>query len=187
MHATTNRLAVFILYQRGTILSCLRLSIPFQCHYDASFDSTVPLINELEKYHVESPVRLGTSTGKERWIHRGSEHRTEARTYKGSVSGQTGRNEAARVLFVRLSTPFLPPFKPFPLSPPTSRTAPFCEPRIAPFITSSSPTPAPSAAPPYTVHLPWPYNNARVYTVCPYPPAYIFASYNIDYFGRISG
>lgn len=32
---------------------------------------------------------------------------------KGSVSGQTGRNEAARVLFVRLSTPFLPPFKPF--------------------------------------------------------------------------
>lgn len=32
-----------------------------------------------------------------------------------------------------------------------------------------------------------PCNNARVYTVCPHPPAYIFASYNIDYFGRISG
>lgn len=128
-------------------------------------------------------------------IHGGSgEHRTEACAYKGSVSGQTGRNEAARVLFVRLSTPFLPTFKPLPPSPPSRQPR---EPLrsaipVAPFSTpSSSPTlpwlQTPSAAPPYTIHLPRPYNNARVYTVCPYPPAYIFASYNIDYFGRISG
>lgn len=46
-----------------------------------------------------------------------AERRTEARAYKGSVSGQTGRNEAARVLFVRLSTPFLPPVHPRGLEP----------------------------------------------------------------------
>jgi hypothetical protein len=168
----------------------------------------VPLINELEKYRVESPVRLGASargSGAGPSRRGGVERRTEARAHKGSVSGQTGRNEAARVLFVRLSTPFLPPFKPFHprrTSPASPVPAPLCEPRgtLQPLLHHPSLSlslslalrpPAPPATPPYTV-LPTSPHPGRVtmhdvYDVCPHPPAYIFASYNIDYFGRISG
>lgn len=91
--------------------------------------------------------------------------------------------------FLRSSL-FLPPL--LPPREPRERFVPFCDPRGTLqhpfFITYTLPwLRLPPAAPPYTIHLPRPYNNARVYTVCPYPPAYIFASYNIDYFGRISG
>lgn len=126
MHATTSQAAIFS--QREEQYSAFETINPIRGHYDAFFDSAaaeaaVPLINKLEKYYVESPVRLGTSGKRVVRVHHTSgqgwrrERRTEARAYKGSVSGQTGRNEAARVLFVRLSTPFLPPFRPYPLPP----------------------------------------------------------------------
>lgn len=133
-----------------------------------------------------------------------AERRTEARAYKGSVSGQTGRNEAARVLFVRLSTPFLPPVHPRGLEPSLYEPRGPLQPLLlhlelhppAPLRSPFAPPLSIQGPPPSFLHPVTPFlhpqpllppitvlHNARVYTVCPHSLAsYIFTSYNIDYF-----
>lgn len=104
--------------------------------------------------------------------------------------------------FLRSSPPVPLPTLPPSSSPRWLRSASPVAPS-SPFFITFAPSP-PSAAPSATPRHPSlrrasllapaflagplrPCNNARVYTVCPHPLAYIFASYNIDYFGRISG